>query len=224
MHTQNRRPLRCDKARPPRSPPAPHDAPPRESSGSAGDRHGTGFLSDFRRCGRSRPSFSVLETGRLCLLPPSAWKGALRPNGRPRAALPADRKPCGTGRVVGSPEAGAQGFAAAGSGPRPPGRTQHAAPRWPASGPGCPDASGGFSQSGSVPVFGGPVDFSSPVLQRRNKRVASEGVSGSLQISVAKALHCFRATRQGISVALSFCGWRSCRTEMGRPTHVRLRE
>lgn len=81
-----------------------------------------------------------------------------------------------------------------------------------------------FRSQAQFRFSGGPVDFSSPVLQRRNKRVASEGVSGSLQISVAKALHCFRATRQGISVALSFCGWRSCRTEMGRPTHVRLRE
>lgn len=182
------------------------------SSATSGDVAGT--VLAFLSWKPAASAFSRLPPGKALCGQTDVHARPSRPTGSPR----------GTGRVVGSPEAGAQGFVAAGSGPRPPGRTQHAAPRWPASGPGCPDASGGFSQSGSVPVFGGPVDFSSPVLQRRNKRVASEGVSGSLQISTAKALHCFRATRQGISVALSFCGWRSCRTEMGRPTHVRLRE
>lgn len=159
-------------------------APPATAMGPASS-------SDFRRCGRNRPSFSVLETGRLCLLPPSAWKGALRPNGRPHAALPADRKPRGTGRVVGSPEAGAQGFAAAGSGPRPPGHTWHAASRWPASGPGCPDASGGFSQSGSVPVFGGARGFQfacSPKKEQESRFRGSERQPSNLRRESAALL------------------------------------
>lgn len=55
-----------------------------------------------------------------------------------------------------------------------------------------------FSNLGSILVYTWPMGFSShisiPVLQRRNKRVASKGKIYSLQISNVTTLDCFKVT------------------------------
>lgn len=142
------------------------------SSATSGDVAGT--VLAFLSWKPAASAFSRLPPGKALCGQTDVRARPSRPTGSPR----------GMGRVVGSPEAGAQGFAAAGLGLRPPGRTQHAAPRWPASGPGCPDASGGFSQSGSVPVFGGARGFQfacSPKKEQESRFRGSERQPSNLR-------------------------------------------